>query len=101
MEGYLGEFEIENRYTKEEMCLIFITMYGGIDGSHHKDWVLDRVARILNDAPVTVTLAKWSNGHTEERFSVGTSEKYDMWVQEITNGVDGPNTYSYTLGIAP
>lgn len=88
-------------YTKADWALLYIMKYGGIDGAHHKDWVLDQVARILNDAPVEIRLAKWSNGQEEYRFEVRTSQKYMDWVAECKNGEDGPDTYSYEEGIAP
>lgn len=107
MEGYLGETIVEQKdspykdYTKEDWSLLFIYKYGGIDGAHHKDWVLDQVVRILNDAPVEIRVAKWSNGQEEYRFNVGTSQKYQDWVKAYEDGEDGPNTYSYEEGIAP
>ena len=70
----------------------WIEMYGGIDGAHHKDWVLDHVARILNGAEITVKQASWENGHKELRFSVSEScEKYDAWVQEMRGEYDEEN----------
>ena len=107
MEGYLGETRVEQKdtpykdYTKAEWALLFIQKYGGIDGAHHKDWVLDQVARILNDTPVEIKLAKWSNGQEEYRFTVDATQRYFDWVAECKNGEDGPDTYSYEEGIAP
>lgn len=60
-----------------EQALEVIERFGGIDGAHHKDWVLDQVVRIL------------------------TAEKYDQWVVEMKDGEDGPETYDYSVGIAP
>lgn len=51
--------------------------YGGIDGSHHKDWVIDQIVRVL------------------------AGNKYDKIVQKACEGEDGPNTYSWETGIAP
>lgn len=51
--------------------------YGGIDGAHHKDWVIDQVIRIL------------------------AGDDYDRVVKEACNGEDGPETYSWDCGIAP
>lgn len=53
-----------------------IRQYGGIDGSHHKQWVLDQVVRTL--AP-----------------------SYKGWVKKFKIGEDGPNTYEWDEGIAP
>ena len=62
---------------KEQKALDLIEQYGGIDGAHHKDWVLDQVARIL------------------------LGEGYEAWVVDLKSGEDGPETYGYDEGIAP
>lgn len=99
MNRYLGETDVTHEHQCEpvEMALLYIEMYGGIDGAHHKDWVLDQVARILNGAPVTVKQAAWDNGHTELRYTVGECNRYHQWVNRICN--DGE--YDYDEGIAP
>jgi hypothetical protein len=51
--------------------------YGGIDGGHHKTWVIDQMVRKL------------------------TGKRYEQWVQEAKAGEDGPNTYDWDVGIAP
>jgi len=51
--------------------------YGGIDGGHHKTWVIDQMVRIL------------------------LGEKYETFVKEYCDGEDGPNTYEWEEGIAP
>ena len=58
-------------------ALDLIGQYGGIDGGHHKQWVLDQVVRALK------------------------GDKYDDWVKEHNDGEDGPNTYEWDVGIAP
>ena len=65
-----------NAETKVKTALDLITADGGIDGSHHKQWVLDQLVRILAD-------------------------DYDKWVAEYQNGEDGPRTYIWDEGIAP
>jgi hypothetical protein len=110
MEGYLGEVDVTNDpvrnphfgITPQDWAIIFIGCYGGIDGSHHKDWVLDQVSRILNGTPVIVHLASWDNGQTEIRFWTGEPTiQYNDWVVELKSGEDGPETYSYDEGITP
>lgn len=51
--------------------------YGGIDGAHHKDWVIDQMVRIL------------------------AGDNYEQVVKEACDGEDGPNTYDWDTGIAP
>lgn len=57
-------------------ALDLVMSYGGIDGEHHKQWVLDQVVRILAD-------------------------DYDAWVTEAKAGEDGPETYEWDVGIPP
>lgn len=63
--------------TREQKALDLILRYGGIDGAHHKQWVLDQVVRAL------------------------TGDKYDEWVATYCDGEDGPDTYAWDEGIAP
>jgi hypothetical protein len=51
--------------------------YGGIDGAHHKTWVIDQMVRAL------------------------TGDEYDKTVKDACNGEDGPETYSWDVGIPP
>lgn len=117
MDNYLGEFPVDikthtefSKYTLADWALLFIGMYGQIDGGHHKQWVIDQVARILNGTPVLVTEARWNyNGKisTEYRFRVDTpTEDYNKWVKEmrgewIKNDDFEGYEYDYDEGIAP
>lgn len=51
--------------------------YGGIDGDHHKAWVIDQMVREL------------------------AGDGYARFVAESKAGEDGPETYSWDEGIAP
>jgi len=66
-------------FKAQKEALDIIMRYGGIDGGHHKQWVLDQVARVL-------TL---------------TDDGYAQWIKEAKDGEDGPETYSWDEGIAP
>jgi len=108
MEGYLGETLIDIHKTKyamygqQDFAMLWIEMYSGIDGSHHKDWLLDQVARILKGTKVILKVAKWGNGTENERFSLDEPPKeYWKWVEEMKDGEDGADTYDYDFGIAP
>ncbi len=63
--------------SKIETALEVALRYGGIDGAHHKAWVIDQMVRAL------------------------TGERYAEWVREANDGEDGPNTYEWEGGIAP
>ena len=51
--------------------------YGQIDGDHHKTWVIDQMVRVL------------------------AGDSYDEFVAAFRDGEDGPDTYSWDVGIAP
>ena len=102
MEGYLGEILVNQKdtefkdFNKKDWAIYFIEKYGGFDGSHHKDWVIDQVSRILKGTPI-IKLARWKNGEKEYRIETGKpSQEYKDWVSDILN--DG---YSYEYGISP
>jgi len=108
MQGYLGEKKVDIKkteykdYQPKDWALRWIQTYGGIDGDHHKAWVLDQVARILHETPIIMTIASWENGHTEERFVLDdATTEYHEWVGKCKDGEDGPETYGYDEGIAP
>jgi hypothetical protein len=95
MEGYQGETVVEHSEPKEELAMEFISRYGYIDGSHHKQWVLDQVARILMGTPVIKKEAKWDNGRVEQRYTTGNpSAKYLAWIGDEIDDDEA-------IGIAP
>ena len=51
--------------------------FGGIDGAHHKEWVIDQMVRAL------------------------TGENYARWIADACAGEDGPESYSWSEGIPP
>lgn len=69
----------ENQMTEEKKVLNLIKDYGGIDGAHHKQWLLDQLVRAITVHP----------------------EAYAEWVADYEAGEDGPDTYSWDEGIAP
>lgn len=109
MEGYIGEYEIDIKetpfanYGPTEWALYFIERYGGINGEHHKQWVLDQTARILNGTPIIVAEARWLGGQRELRVHTDrpASKHYLSWIAEMQNGEDGPNTHTWSNGWAP
>ena len=61
---------------KIHKAIELIEEYGGIDGAHHKQWLLDQIIRVLVD-------------------------DYDEWVRQYNFGEDGPLTYEWDIGVAP
>lgn len=63
--------------VKVKFALEFARRFGGIDGAHHKAWVIDQMVRAL------------------------TGDGYEEWVEDYCAGEDGPCTYEWDEGIAP
>lgn len=70
-------------------ALELIVRFGGTDGLHHLQWVVDQVARALTGCP--------KNGND----SYGENQQYLDLVAETKAGEDGPETYDWETGIAP
>lgn len=102
MAKYLGEFEPAKcnpykDYTQADWALEYMLRYGGIDGEHHKTWVIDQSIRILKGTPIILTLAKWDDGNEEYRFITGKpSKEYDVLVKETIEA-----GYDWDVGCAP
>ena len=62
---------------KIEQAIDLAVQYGGIDGAHHKAWVIDQMVRVL------------------------AGDEYDALVANAKDGEDGPDTYEWDEGIAP
>ena len=103
MEGYLGETTVDFKRSQIEWTQTWIEMYGGIDGDHHKTWLIDQVQRILYGTKVIAKKACWANGHTEYRFSLDEpSQEYLDWVKEYEQmDNDGSVQYEWDKGISP
>lgn len=60
-----------------ESAIEIAVRFGGIDGAHHKTWVIDQMVRAL------------------------AGEDYARIVRDACAGEDGPDTYEWDEGIAP
>jgi hypothetical protein len=67
----------ENLQDRIDSAIALAVQYGGIDGAHHKDWVIDQMVRAL------------------------AGDQYETIVTEACVGEDGPDTYTWSEGIAP
>lgn len=63
--------------TRIAQAISIAVKYGGIDGAHHKTWVIDQMVRVL------------------------AQDNYEQIVADACDGEDGPNTYEWDVGIAP
>ena len=115
--NYLGSFDVATEdspfkdFTQNDWAMYFIGSYGQIDGGHHKQWVLDQVARILKGTPVKVSQRRWGpsdeypKGLIEHDANTGDpSPEYLAWVEEMRGEwleEDECYEYGYEEGIAP
>lgn len=65
------------RLSRIPKAIEIAVKYGGIDGDHHKAWVIDQMVRAL------------------------AGDEYAAIVAEAKNGEGGPETYEWNEGIAP
>ena len=93
--------DVDIKNTQIEKALDFGIQYGGIDGAHHKDWVIDQMIRALMNCPMIENTHPDSTGKEYTYEYQGESEEYKKLVKESCDGEDGPNTYEWDCGIAP
>lgn len=84
-----------------QKALALAVAYGGVDGAHHKDWVIDQMVRALTGSPVAVKNAKDCHGKGYTYLEQGASPEYTALVANACDGEDGPQTYSWETGVAP
>jgi len=94
--------------TKQEKikeALSVIMSRGGVDGEHHKQWVLDQVVRVLTDCPVTVKTKILTSGVPFDYEVLGESKQYKAWLEEYRGAWDDENEEyefgEWDEGIAP
>jgi len=90
-----------NKEKMIEHALQIAVRYGGIDGAHHKDWVIDQIVRALTNCPIEEKVSEDCRGESYSFETQGESEAYKELVEWSCDGEDGPNTYSWDKGIAP
>jgi hypothetical protein len=82
-------------------ALAIAMRYGGIDGAHHKDWVIDQMVRALTGCARVEVRDKDINGKDYLFLKYNESETYLKFVAAAKQGVDNPETYEWNVGIAP
>ena len=68
---------IEQQRDRILQAIGLAVKYGGIDGAHHKAWVIDQMVRKL------------------------AGDEYNAIVADACDGEDGPDTYDWDCGVAP
>ena len=81
---------------KIKKALDLAVRFGGIDGDHHKTWVIDQMVRALTGCPMLKFVSK-EYSYMEQ----GESKEYKKLVADAKAGDDGPETYNWDCGIAP
>ena len=71
--------EYQDPNERIDLAIDLAVQFGGIDGAHHKAWVIDQMVREL----------------------AGSPERYAALVAEAKEGEDGPETYDWDVGVAP
>lgn len=79
----------------------FAVRYGGIDGDHHKSWVIDQMVRALTACPKVDLVGTDCRGSRYEYSGQGESEEYLLLVANACAGSDGPATYEWAVGTPP
>ena len=80
MDAHIAATSLGIRMSVAADCLKAVQIavqYGGIDGEHHKNWVIDQMVRVL------------------------TGDDYDRVVREACVGDDGADTFKWDVGVAP
>lgn len=81
MEDYLGETEINISETKfasykeKDWALHWIKEHGFLEGERERKWLIKQIKKILKGAEIEMKIARWGNGHKEERFSIKPKKK--------------------------
>lgn len=96
----LAEFLMKSN-DRIEKALEMAVRFGGIDGDHHKDWVIDQMVRALTGCPMVKKTAEDCRGEEYECETQGESEEYKALVKDACEGEDGPDSYEWNVGIAP
>jgi hypothetical protein len=87
--------------SRIDAALDMAVSYGGIDGDHHKRWVIDQMVRVLTGCPEITKSAVDSKGQPYTYTTLGESPEYVAMVCEARDGEDGPETYEWDTGCAP
>lgn len=95
--------EVRERLVGEriEKAIKFAVRYGGIDGGHHKMWVIDQMVRALTGCPMETRTARDYRGKEYTYETQGKSQEYIDLVAEACDGEDGPETYDWDEGTPP
>jgi hypothetical protein len=78
----------------------YAVRYGGIDGDHHKAWVIDQMVRALTGCPEVQRTAR-SHGVAYDYLCQGESEEYLELVRSACASDDPDEEAEWDVGIPP
>ncbi len=84
-----------------QAALKFASECAGIEGDHHRAWLVDQMVRILTGCPMVQMQFIDCLGKPYPAEVLGESEEYRAFVARAKAGSDGPETYSWDEGIVP
>lgn len=82
-------------------ALKILAEYSYVDGDDHQKWLDDQVVRILTGCPFEKSPIHNTGDRPWTTDELGESEDYKAYIATYSNGEDGPNTYQWSVGIAP
>lgn len=84
-----------------DKALMLAVAFGGYDGAHHKDWVIDQMVRALTGCPVEKETIDVTGKPPYVHMQQGESQEYKVLIAAACAGDDGPNTYAWETGTPP
>lgn len=97
----VAELPVDTPQQRIAKAIQYAVSFGGVDGAHHKDWVIDQMVRALTGCPVETVTALNYRKEAYPYTRQGESAEYVEVVRNACAGEDGPNTYTWETGIAP
>lgn len=92
---------IEKTKARVATALDIAVQSGQVDGAHHKAWAIDQMVRALTGCPMVDKTVKPTSGEPYTYAAQGESAEYQTLVAEHNAGEDGPDTYTWDVGIPP
>lgn len=93
--------DVDEAWGRVRKALFVAFQSGGVDGGHHKQWVIDQMVRALTGCPMVDDVAVDYKGHNYTFTRQGESEEYVEWVRAFRDGEDGPDSYEWDEGTPP
>jgi len=83
--------------TNREALVLAMIRNHNTDGGHHKQWLLDRIVRVLTGCPTVTRTGVDHLGRSYEYEDLGESDEYKKWVLSY----EGNGDYTWDVGVPP